>query len=277
MHGQKCSAASSRGRQRGLAAGVVVLMLGGCAHSGVQPGTWGHAADFTPGWAALGRAAGEAATDRYTWMPLVGAAALQIGDADEEISEWARREQPLFGSTATARDASDWARLATLGGYVGLGLGAPASNGQWWADKRAGFAVGATTLLATNGITSGLKTVVGRTRPNGRNDESFPSGHASSAAASARLASDALNSYRLTPGQRFAANAGLFSLVTATGWARVEAGEHRPSEVLVGAALGNFVAVFSTHALLHPLIGTDAHLQFETLPGGAALVFSKNF
>jgi membrane-associated phospholipid phosphatase len=268
---------SLRGKQLLLAASAVALLLGGCAHTGGQRSAWGHGADFTPGWAAIGRAAREAATNPYTWIPLAGAAALQIGDADDEIADWARREHPLFGSTTTAKDASDWLRLATLGSYAGIGLGAPGCDGQWWADKRAGFTVGAGTLLATKGITSVLKTTTGRTRPNGRNNDSFPSGHSGFSAASARLASDALDSYDLTAGQRFAADAGLFSLVTATGWARVEAGEHRPSEVLVGAALGNFLAVFSTHAFLHPVFAGDARLQVETLPGGAVLVFSASF
>ncbi len=200
---------SLRGKQLLLAASAVALVLGGCAHTGGQRGDWGHGADFTPGWAAISRAAREAATDPYTWIPLAGAATLQIGDADDEISDWARREHPLFGSTSAAKDASDWLRLATLGSYAGIGLGAPGSEGQWWADKRAGFAVGAGTLLATKGITSVLKTTVDRTRPNGRNNDSFPSGHSSFSAASARLGSDALDSYDLTAGQRFAANAGL--------------------------------------------------------------------
>lgn len=255
----------------------MALVLGGCAHTGGQRGDWGHGADLTPGWAAISRAAREAATDPYTWIPLAGAATLQIGDADDEISDWARREHPLFGSTSAAKDASDWLRLATLGSYAGIGLGAAGSDGQWWADKRAGFAVGAGTLLATKGITSVLKTTVDRTRPNGRNNDSFPSGHSSFSAASARLGSDALDSYDLTAGQHFAANAGLFSLVTATGWARLEAGEHRPSEVLVGAALGNFLAVFSTHAFLHPAFTGDARLQVATLPGGAVVTFSTRF
>jgi len=268
---------SLRGKQLFLAASAAALLLGGCAHTGGQRGDWGHGADFTPGWAAIGRAAREAATDPYTWIPLAGAAALQIGDADDEIADWARREHPLFGSTHTAKDASDWLRLATLGSYAGIGLGAPSSAGQWWADKSAGFAVGAATLLATNGMTSVLKTTTDRSRPNGRNNDSFPSGHSGFSAASARLASDALETYDLTAGQRFAANAGLFSLVTVTGWARIEAGEHRPSEVLVGAALGNFLAVFTTRAFLHSASASNARLQVETLPGGGVVVFSESF
>lgn len=260
-----------------LTVSAAALLLGACAHTGGQRGDWGHGADFTPGWAAIGRAARQAATDPYTWIPLAGAAALQIGDADDEIADWARREHPVFGSKHTAKDASDWLRLASVGSYVGIGLAAPASDGRWWADKSAGFAVGAATLLATNGFTSVLKTTTDRSRPNGRNNDSFPSGHSGFSAASVRLASDALDSYDLTAGQRLTANAGLFSLAAATGWARLEAGEHRPSEVLVGAALGNFLAVFTTHAFLHPAFGGDARLRVETLPGGGAVVFSESF
>ncbi len=40
------------------------------------------------------------------------------------------------------------------------------------------------------------------------------------------------------------------ALAWGTAWARVEGGRHYPSDVLFGAALGNFVAIFVRNAFL---------------------------
>lgn len=229
---------------------ILALSLGACASRGEGP-HWGRDATYAPGWHRLGQAALKAAKDPYTWAPAVGAAALQIGDADQEIAEWANRHTPVFGSRGTAADASDWLRGSSLAIYLGTGLAAP-GGGEAWRAKAQGFAVGAVAVAATLGGTGLLKDVSDRTRPLGQNDASFPSGHASLAAAGARLSHETLRYYDLAPGTRFAADAGLTGLALMTGWARVEAGKHHPADVLAGAALGNFFAVFATEAFLHP-------------------------
>jgi len=44
--------------------------------------------------------------------------------------------------------------------------------------------------------------------------------------------------------------AGVMGVAAAEAWSRVEAGKHDPTDVLVGAALGNFVARFVHDAFL---------------------------
>ena len=48
-------------------------------------------------------------------------------------------------------------------------------------------------------------------------------------------------------------------LAVGTAYARVEAKEHFPSDVLVGAALGHFIGVFANEAFL----GIDQPYQFS--------------
>lgn len=254
--------------------GVLLLLMAGCARVPTNGGAWGEDATPSPGWAAVKRAAVEAAGDPWTWAPALGAAALQIGHADEAITGDARRDNPLFGSGQTAADASDWLRLGTLGLYAGLGLAAPGPDdpAAWRRSKTGGFLSGAAALGATAGVTRGLKSVTGRTRPNREDDQSLPSGHASTTAAAARLAADTLSYYELNRGTRIAAHTGLVTLAAATAWARVEAGKHHPSDVLLGAALGNFFARFTSEAFLRPVSGERAVFTTELLPGGG--VFS---
>jgi hypothetical protein len=254
---------------------LIPVLATGCAH--VRTGeVWGEDATFSPGWAAVKRAAVEAAKDPYTWAPAIAAAAVQIGDADDDFADNVRRDRPIFGSADTADDVSNGLRWASLGIYVALGLGAPGpeDSADWWRAKGKGLLAGGAAIGATIGLTSAFKSITDRTRPNDRGDRSLPSGHASTTAAASRLAADALDYYDLNRGTRIAAHAGLVTLTATTSWARIEAGEHHPSDVLLGAALGNFVAKFTTHAFLHPALGEQAVMNLEPLPGGGVVVLS---
>lgn len=251
--------------------GVVTL---GLAASAGRPGApvWGADATIAPGWGRVGDAALKAATDPFTWAPVLGAAALQIGELDDEIADWAHDETPLFGSRGSAADASDWLRAASLAAYLGTGLAAPAGAGENWLGAKArGFAVGGAAIAATAAATGLVKEAAGRERPLGQDDASFPSRHASLAAVGARLSHETLRHYDLSPGTRFAADAGLAGLALMTGWARVEAGEHHPADVLAGAALGNFFAVFTTEAFLRPALGDGMALNVGPYRDGWAL------
>jgi hypothetical protein len=68
--------------------------------------------------------------------------------------------------------------------YAASVLAAPSGevDGDWFVAKAQGTAVGLGAFAATSGVTSGLKSVVSRERPDGSGDDSFPSGHASTAA-----------------------------------------------------------------------------------------------
>ena len=62
--------------------------------------------------------------------------------------------------------------------------------------------------------------------------------------ASARLASQNLDSYPLNESVKLLSHVSFISMAYGTVWARVEANVHYPSDVLFGAALGNFMATF---------------------------------
>jgi membrane-associated phospholipid phosphatase len=86
--------------------------------------------------------------------------------------------------------------------------------------------------LVTAGYTAVVKEIVGRTRPNGQDDKSFPSGHASNAFA---LATVAERHYGWKVG---VAAYGLAGLV---GLSRLEQNAHFLSDVIGGATLGYIV------------------------------------
>jgi membrane-associated phospholipid phosphatase len=255
------------------ACAVLSIALGACTTASEGP-YWGADATAALGWDRIADAALKAALDPFTWAPAVGAAALQIEDLDDEIADWANDETPLLGSRGTAADVSDGLQAASVALYVAAGLAAPAPDDDWLATKAKGFAVGAAAIGTTIGITSLLKETTARDRPLDQNNDSFPSGHASLAAVSARMTHETLRYYDLSRGARIAADAGLAGLALATGWARVEAGEHHPADVLAGAALGNFIAVFATEAFLRPAFGETVALRARSHGDGMALQVS---
>jgi membrane-associated phospholipid phosphatase len=242
----------SRGCILGLFAWVLgARFLAGCGTLPSGRG-WGQDATLFPGWQRLGKAARHAAFSPETWAPATAALVLQIDDWDEDISEWAVDNTPIFGSPEDAEDASDYLRDATGVIYFLAALATPSGEEPkaWSVAKLKGLTVGVTAVLLTDGTTELLKNATDRKRPDGSDDESFPSGHTSSASAFTTLANRNLQSLSLSKTNRTLLRIGFTTLAAGTGWARVEAGRHYLSDVLVGYALGHFISSFFNDAFL---------------------------
>jgi len=230
---------------------AAVHLLGGC--STLPKGReWGQDATFRPGWQAVRESAVRAAKSPYTWAPLAGAALLQIGDWDSEVASWASENTPVFGSQQSARDASGILKDISAAAWLVTALATPSgdTSREWLAAKGKGLAVDATAILLTGGLTSAVKNWSDRTRPDGSGNDSFPSGHSSSVATFATLAARNTQYLDLGVNYRRTLDFGFGAIAAGTAWARVEGGVHYPSDVLVGMALGHFVAAFINDAFM---------------------------
>jgi membrane-associated phospholipid phosphatase len=211
---------------------AILCLLGlvgpGCAGGGVP----------LPSLAAIGEAAADAARDPSTWVPLVAAVVIGLGKEDDEISAWAVEEAAVFGSPVGAQLASDALQTSLVATMLTTSLLAPASDGY---DELAGR-TGANLLAwgTANALVEATKLGTGRERPNGSDLKSFPSGHAATAFVSASLIEHNLRDIPMPRPVRGAVTTGLYGLALGTAWARVEAHKHYPSDILVGAAFGNF-------------------------------------
>jgi hypothetical protein len=255
---------------------AAALLCGAC---GTLPsgGRWGDEATIRPGWARVRDAARSAVSDPWVWAPLATAAVLQIDDLDRRTSDWAREHTPVFGSQSSAEDWSDTLRSTSVAlGLVTL-VATPGGDdaGQWLISKAKGGAVEVAAIAATGAATNALKSATDRERPNGADRESFPSGHTSAAAVHGQLAKSNLEFIPMSPGLRRTADIGIDAVVLGTGWARVEAGWHYPSDVLVGMALGTFLASFTTQAFLSETSG--ASFAVAATDGGALLEWNVRF
>jgi membrane-associated phospholipid phosphatase len=234
-----------------LASLCALFALGGCA---TLPNgrNWGEDATVQPGWERVGRAALAAVEAPGFWLPLAGAAVLQIDNWDHRISSWARRETPIFGSQQTATEWSDRLRSASAYAYFATVALTPGGDepGPWLLDKARGLAVGGAAIVVTDEESSLLKHASARERPNGQDDQSMPSSHASRSAVLTELGRRNMQWIEVSGTERAVIDAGLTGLTLATGWARVEAGFHYPSDVLVGMAIGDFNGAFFNDAFM---------------------------
>jgi len=246
-----------------------ILLVACCAVSACGSLSWDH----------VGESAREAARNPWVWGPLAGAAVFQLDSWDEDVSEWARDETPIFGSEGSAQDWSDGLRNAAVAGYAVSVLATPsgAGDGGWVAAKARNAAVGVGAFAVTAGITEGLKVATSRERPNGIDDKSLPSGHAANAAVFNTLTVHNLQAIDMGPRLRTSLEIGARAVTVGTAWARVESGDHYPSDVLVGMALGNFMGAFFAQTFLG--LEPDARLALgaEPVRGGAMLYWEMRF
>ena len=233
---------------RCLFAASLLCLLGGCASRARVPD------EPRPfGLERIGRAARNAALAPETWMPVAAALALQIGDADRKLQSYAARQTPLFGSQRNADAMSDELKLAANALWVTSAL-APApgdEDGKWLGNKARLLALQVGANMMTSVSVGYLKDETKRMRPNEQGATSFPSDHAS------RVALHTTMSMRNVEARGWSERAvsnsqlGLYALSAATAWARIEANQHYPSDVLAGVALGHFFGAFFTDSLLN--------------------------
>lgn len=151
---------------------------------------------------------------------------------------------------------SDHARDALLGASVLVTFAPQVLDGRW-RDAATLGALFLESALLTGGTTLVVKELVGRERPWVHNASlpaserlaladragddafrSFFSGHTSAAFATAALMSTIYTDLHGRTRASYALWAGSMSVAALTGYARVKAGQHYPSDVLVGAVVG---------------------------------------
>ena len=209
-------------------------------------------------------AAIQAAKHPSTWAPFSAGVAIGITPLDEDLGNWAATSQPLFGDTRAASDASDSLRASLLLGMATSNALAPlpADEDKNMALSRRLSANGA-AHIANRQATDGLKATIGRERPNQEDDRSLPSGHSSSAFNAATLIDLNLSDAQMHPNLRLATRVGLYGVAGTTAWARLEAKKHYPSDVLIGAALGNFMVRFFYGTITDPSINLPAMVEIS--------------
>ena len=175
---------------------------------------------------------------------------------------WSVDRDIVSNHSRGADRAGDWTRDASLIFPLGLAF-ATGQRGERWHGFARSSVVYAETILLSQGLTWLGKSALGRARPftylsaDARPDHlsydvseerafaSMPSGHSSSAWAGAALGMTTHLLQRPQAGWIERAGVGFLggALAGATSALRVEAGQHFPSDVLVGAGIGILTGV----------------------------------
>ena len=246
----------------------------GCAAIGAAR-PWADRATLAPGTGSLGHVIVRTAKAPQTWAPIAAAALLQIDHLDARAARWAARETPLFHSAGSADEASDALANAavTLWGVSMLAAPSGADAGVWITNKAKGGVLDVAGVTAAQGLSGALKVGVGRQRPDGSDDRSFPSGHATRSSVAATFAE---RNVRAACGDGAVARVsgiGTFAIAAACAWSRVEAGRHHPADALAGFALGHLVGAIVNDAFVTP--AAPVSLEVSLAPGrGAAFAVS---
>lgn len=240
---------------------------------------WGQDALYPVDLKRFPRAVKKALLDPATYIPVAGALVCAIDDVDEQISDWAAKHNPVFGSRSRARDASDYLRDALIVEALGTALITPSGKepGEWAVAKAKGIGVEALAWQGSELVTQGLKVATNRTRPDQSNDRSFPSGHATSAFSAAALANRNLDAIGMQKGWRTALQVTNLGLASSAAWARVEGHKHFPSDVLAGAAVGHFLTVVIHDTLMGLGDNQTFSLYLEPAKNGGKVMLSWGF
>lgn len=213
---------------------------------------WGSQATLLPPWKRVTRAANKALRDPQAWAPALGAVVFSATDWDKDVSEWAQRHHPVYGSQRAALQASDDLRDGAKYGAIITALLTP--NGDDFSTaatgklKGMGLQLGA--YFATESLTTVFKRGFDRRRPSGVNNRSFPSGHTSAAFAAGTSARRNVAASNFSATTSRVLDVSFVALGVGTSWARVEGGMHYPSDVFAGAALGYFVSAVVNDAFI---------------------------
>jgi membrane-associated phospholipid phosphatase len=260
-----------------LAAAVIACLVAGCGTL-ADGRRWGDVT-WWPGLEHVKECAVRAACEPTTWVPAAGAVVFAFGDLDEEVVEWAADERPLFGSAENAQDINH-AFVRTLN-YANYGTALVTPSGDrpvgWTIAKAQGIGIEWGIRQVVLGTTIALKEATGRTRPDAGDDLSFPSGDASRTFAQAALTARNLDAIPLSPWTRGLGKVSAYGMASTVAWARVELERHFPSDVLAGAALGNFLALFLHDVFLGPNPDSDVELSVTPAEDGALLGVSWSF
>jgi hypothetical protein len=230
---------------------------------------WGQDAIYPLDLKRIPRAAYHACIDLQTLIPLAGA--LAVTPFDHRVSDWASTHTPIFGSKSSAENATDSLRVPLQVEALLTALTTPSGDNakDWLYSKAKGIGVEWLSERATGNATSFIKKQTGRTRPNRSDNQSLPSSGASSAFNYSTLANLNLDAIPMPSKVRIPLQVGNILLASSVAWARIEAKDHYPSDVLVGAALGHFVTAFLYEAFMG--LPEDRRFGFAISPlrGGA--------
>lgn len=220
------------------------------------------------------------ATSAHVWVPTVGAGFIHVMAYDNKISKYVNKDRTIYNEQTKADNYSDnFNNALKYEMYLSILL-TPSQNEEGkvnnyiWNKFRGALLVNAAS--SSSKITQHtIRGVTDRRRPNAKDNNSLPSGHATEAGSRRVLITRNLESSGMDQSTQTGINTVNTLMSFGTMWARVEGKRHYPTDVLLGYALGSFVSGFIYDALINDDMHTSVSLG--PTPNGAMANFSYHF
>ena len=148
---------------------------------------------------------------------------------------------------------------------------------DWFISKAKGIIVQEVANFSVYELTKFMKKEIVRTRPDGSGNDSFPSLHTSYATSRSMLAMKNIKTLPVNGTLKTAMECAVGTLPYLMGWARIEAGAHYPSDVLVSVFLGNFISGFINDAFLLPSQDDEQKISIGLTKTGYSVSISFKF
>lgn len=172
-------------------------------------------------------------------------------------------QQTLALALAIAASGAQAQSLKQLGDALAVGLPLAAAGISVYEGDSIGLTQLAKAEALTLAATLALKAATHQTRPNGRDDQSFPSGHSSVAFAAAQY---------LQTRKGWTYGAPAYAAASLVAYSRVNAREHYWRDVVAGAALGAGISFWLTDA--QPAQGA---MSVSVLPNAALIQLRRDW
>ena len=200
---------------------------------------------------------------RSPWVygPTLAALGLVLSGVDGKITDYATEQRPIFNNVQDAKQFSDNVAFYYLPVYSAVTTAIYSyKNTESRSHKFFQYTSFLPSPILSYGLNAVLKDRSGRLRPDGSNNQSFPSAHTTLASSLTQFSRH--NMKKLTRNSHVydAVTIPHELLVVGVAWARLEARKHHLSDVLVGYSIGKFFSNF-----FHKLIfgnSTDSHISF---------------
>ncbi len=246
---------------------ILPLVFFTSCSSSSRKGSWGKKAIFPIKAERIKEAFKKTSRSPHFWAPIGLASVIHILYVDKKISTWATTNHPVYGSDKNAANFSKGFHEVLKYEAYGTILLTPPFD-VWYKTK--GAIVVYTAYSEARAFNNTIRKFTFRQRPNKVDDESLPSGHATTASAGRALSEKNLDYVDMDSRLRSAMSVVNTSMAIGTGWERVEGNSHYPTDVLIGYSFGYFMSAFIYEALMN----LDSDETFAVFPTGGKWIAS---
>jgi len=258
---------------------LVLIALSGCSVL-KKKGDWGKNAFFPVKGGNIRDAFVKNVSSPHVLIPVTAAGVIHVMAWDNKISHWVNKERTFYNEQTEADNYSDNFNIVQkYEMYLSILL--PPSNdeegsaGNYLLNKLKGGLLTNVASSASKVSQHALRNQTERRRPNSKDNNSMPSGHATEAGSRRVLIARNVQASGLPVPLQYGIDGANTFMSFAVMWARVEGKRHYPTDVLLGYSLGNFVSGFIYDALIN--YDPDTTVGLAPVKGGASASVTFRF